>query len=185
MSQWLRDEQIDLFCTFEAWICMPSTWDIYAMTINLPLTFRKNFMHYICSPAKLALSPKYPYLIFKAWADLSMLITDYWFRWIITACLPVFGYERFDAVDFSLLISLLLRTQSLLGVRFNVTLRNEHFVRHRKLRNSHQTRNTYLAHLVQMNGFLNWHRKFHFCANNIITLISIYCAGRLCHILGV
>lgn len=63
-----------------------------------------------------------------------MLITDHCFRWLVTECLPVFGYEGFDAVDFPLLISLLLGAQSLLGVRFNVALRNEHFVRHRKLK---------------------------------------------------
>lgn len=47
--------------------------------------------------------------------------------------LPVFDDEGFDAIDFSLLVSLLLRTQNLLGVRLHVPLGDQHFVRHRKL----------------------------------------------------
>lgn len=57
---------------------------------------------------------------------------------------PVFGNEGFDAINFPLLISLLLRAQGLLGVGLHVTLRDQHFVRHGQLetRDTKQTLHT-------------------------------------------
>lgn len=72
-----------------------------------------------------------------------------------SVCVPVFDYEGFDAIDFSLLISLLLRTQNLLGVGLHVPLRDQHFVRHRKLR-KHKTgtRVTTTEHFALFTGAL-------------------------------
>lgn len=52
-------------------------------------------------------------------------------------CLPVFDDESFDAIHFSLLISLLLRAQYLLGVRLHITFRDQNFVGYRKLQKTH------------------------------------------------
>lgn len=45
-----------------------------------------------------------------------VLANKMWYRQIMVMCLPIFGNEGFDAINFPLLISLLLRAQSLLGV---------------------------------------------------------------------
>lgn len=68
------------------------------------------------STANIVLSPKDPYLISRVRAALSLLIKRNQYRPIVMVHLPVFGYEGFDAVNFPLLISLLLRAQRLLGV---------------------------------------------------------------------
>lgn len=68
------------------------------------------------STANIILSPKDPYLISRDRAALSLLIKHNQCRQILMVHLPVFGYEGFDAVNFPLLISLLLRAQSLLRV---------------------------------------------------------------------
>lgn len=69
-------------------------------------------------------------------------------------CLPVFGYEGSDTINFPLLVSFLLRAQSLLGIGLHVTLRNQHFVRHRKLKKGSTEKTLQIAHFTQMSEIL-------------------------------
>lgn len=78
---------------------------------------------------------KYPYLKQGVGpAPFTLKEAFYQHRSMMMVYLPVFGYEGFDAINFPLLISLLLGAQRLFWVWLHITFRNQHFVRHRKLK---------------------------------------------------
>lgn len=106
--------------------------------------FKKNLMHEICWEIwtlnlKNISFTKYPYLKRRVRAALFTLKeTFYQHGPMMMVCLPVFGYEGFDAINFPLLISLLLGAQRLFRVWLHITFRNQHFVWHRKLKTEHK-----------------------------------------------